>query len=68
MQINNLKCTEWRGNGRQEQPLRFVSFVFAGISLAVVLIATLVVREHLTGRLQLFDVATAPRPTLTATP
>ena len=48
--------------------LRFLGFVFAGVSFAVVLIATLVVREHLTGRLQLFDVAIAPRPTLTATP
>jgi hypothetical protein len=44
--------------------LRLLGFVFACVSLAVSLTATLVVREYVTGRLHLVDVAIVqPDPT-----
>lgn len=50
-----------RVNMVDKSSLRLLGFLFAGIAVAVTLIAAMVVREHVTGRLQLYDVAMASR-------
>jgi len=41
--------------------LGFLGFLFGGVTFAVTLIAILVVRDHVQGRMQLDDVAMAPQ-------
>lgn len=41
--------------------LGILGFLFGGVTLAVTLIAFLVVRDHVQGRLQFDDVAMAPQ-------
>lgn len=41
--------------------LRFLGFLFGGVTFAVAVIAFLVVRDHVEGRLQFDEIALAPQ-------
>jgi hypothetical protein len=47
-------------NMADKSSLRLMGFLFGGITFAVTLIAFLVVRSHVEGRLQLDDIAMGP--------
>ncbi len=48
-------------NMADKSGLRMMGFLFSGVTFAVTIIAFLVVRGHVEGRLQLDDVAMAPQ-------